>query len=138
MTRIRIDVFDPALCCSTGVCGPEVDDRLVTFAADAAWAGGQGADLTRRNLAQEPLAFAGNDTVARLLHTGGESALPVVLLNGELALAGRYPTRRELARWLGQEDVGQAGGLNGLTVLGTVPDQAGAAPGPCGCAPGEC
>ena len=34
----RIEVFDPAMCCSTGVCGTDVDQNLVTFAADAAWA----------------------------------------------------------------------------------------------------
>jgi hypothetical protein len=32
---MRLDVFDPAMCCSTGVCGPEVDPQLVQFAADA-------------------------------------------------------------------------------------------------------
>jgi hypothetical protein len=33
----EIQVFDPALCCSTGVCGAEVDDTLVRFAADVEW-----------------------------------------------------------------------------------------------------
>jgi hypothetical protein len=34
MTK-SIQVFDPALCCSTGVCGVNVDQALVTFSADA-------------------------------------------------------------------------------------------------------
>ncbi|MFD2609141.1 arsenite efflux transporter metallochaperone ArsD [Deinococcus taklimakanensis] len=97
----RIEVFDPALCCSTGVCGTEVDQSLVTFAADAAWASAQGAKLTRYNLAQQPLEFAQNPTVAQMLKVTGESALPLVLLDGQVALAGRYPTREELSRWLG-------------------------------------
>ncbi len=29
-----IEVFDPAMCCSTGVCGPQVDPDLARFAAD--------------------------------------------------------------------------------------------------------
>ncbi len=33
-----LQVFDPALCCSTGVCGVEVDQALVGFAADVDWA----------------------------------------------------------------------------------------------------
>ncbi|MCY1703776.1 arsenite efflux transporter metallochaperone ArsD [Deinococcus sp. SL84] len=97
----RIEVFDPALCCSTGVCGTEVDQHLVTFAADAAWATAQGANLVRYNLAQQPLEFAQNTTVAQMLKVTGESALPLVLLDGQVALAGRYPTREELSRWLG-------------------------------------
>jgi hypothetical protein len=30
-------VFDPAMCCSTGVCGPSVDPELARFAADLDW-----------------------------------------------------------------------------------------------------
>lgn len=33
-----IQIFDPALCCSSGVCGPETDPALVAFAADFEWA----------------------------------------------------------------------------------------------------
>jgi hypothetical protein len=33
----KLEVYDPAMCCSTGVCGPEVDPALVTFAADLKW-----------------------------------------------------------------------------------------------------
>ena len=29
-----IHVFEPALCCNTGVCGPDVDQALVDFTAD--------------------------------------------------------------------------------------------------------
>ncbi len=28
----NIQIFDPTLCCSTGVCGVEVDQTLVRFA----------------------------------------------------------------------------------------------------------
>ena len=97
----RIEVFDPALCCSTGICGTDVDQNLVDVAADAAWATAQGANLTRYNLAQQPLEFAQNAMVAQMLKVTGESALPLILLDGQVALAGRYPTREELSRWLG-------------------------------------
>lgn len=113
----QIEIFDPALCCSTGVCGTDVDQNLVTFAADAAWATAQGASLTRHNLAQEPLAFAQNETVARMLKVTGESALPLTLLDGQVALAGRYPTREELSRWLGLGDAG----LSELTMAAPAP-----------------
>lgn len=96
-----LEVFDPALCCSTGVCGVEVDQALVSFAADVEWARQQGASIQRFNLAQQPLAFAENTTAKAFLQRSGQAALPLLLLDGEVALAGRYPNRAELARWLG-------------------------------------
>ncbi|MDD2925461.1 arsenite efflux transporter metallochaperone ArsD [Rhodoferax sp.] len=97
----QVQVFDPALCCSSGVCGVEVDPQLVAFAADVAWAKAQGLAIERFNLAQQPMAFADNAVVKALLARSGESVLPVILLDGELALAGRYPSRADLSRWLG-------------------------------------
>lgn len=94
-----IQIFDPALCCSTGVCGVDVDQALVTFAADMDWAKQNGAQVERFNLAQQPLVFAENLTVKTFLERSGQGALPLILMDGEVVLAGRYPTRTELARW---------------------------------------
>jgi len=96
-----IQVFDPALCCSTGVCGVDVDQTLVNFSADLEWARNNGLQIERFNLAQEPMAFAGNAAVKAFLDRSGQDALPLILVDGEVALAGRYPTRAELARWAG-------------------------------------
>ena len=96
-----IQVFDPALCCSTGVCGVEVDQQLVGFSADVDWAKQNGADIERFNLAQQPMAFAENPVVKAFLERSGAEALPLILVEGEVALAGRYPSRSELARWAG-------------------------------------
>ncbi|MGC8731120.1 arsenite efflux transporter metallochaperone ArsD [Comamonas sp. C11] len=102
-----IQIFDPALCCSTGVCGVEVDQALVSFAADVDWAKQNGAQVERFNLAQQPLAFAENATVKAFLERSGQEALPLILVDGDVALAGRYPNRAELARWAG---IATAGG----------------------------
>lgn len=96
-----IQVFDPAMCCNTGVCGTDVDQQLVTFAADVDWAKKSGAKVERFNLAQQPMAFADNATVKSFLERSGQEALPLVLVDGEMALAGRYPNRAELSRWAG-------------------------------------
>lgn len=96
-----IQVFDPPLCCSTGVCGVDVDQALVSFSADAAWAAQNGARIERFNLAQQPTAFAENAVVRGYLERSGSEGLPLFLVNGEIALAGRYPSRAELARWAG-------------------------------------
>lgn len=94
-----IQIFDPAMCCNTGVCGTDVDQQLITFAADVDWANKAGASVARYNLAQQPMAFAENATVKAFLERSGQDALPLVLVDGEMALAGRYPSRAELARW---------------------------------------
>ncbi len=94
-----IQVFDPALCCSTGVCGVDVDQELVGFSADVDWAKQNGADIQRFNLAQQPMVFAENAVVKSFLERSGAEALPLILVDGDVALAGRYPSRTELARW---------------------------------------
>ena len=101
LTMTTIQIFDPALCCSTGVCGVDVDQALVNFSADVDWAKQNGARIERFNLAQQPMAFAENPTVKGFLERSGQEALPLILVNGEVALAGRYPNRAELARWAG-------------------------------------
>ncbi len=103
-----IYVFDPALCCSTGVCGVDTDQALITFAADVDWAKKNGAQIERFNLAQQPLAFADNATVKSFLERSGQEALPLILVDGDIALAGRYPNRTELARWAGVNEVAEA------------------------------
>ena len=97
----KIDVYDSAMCCSTGVCGVDVDQRLVNFAADVEWARQQGMTIERFNLGQQPLQFANNTMVKGFLQRSGEASLPLILVNGEVALAGRYPSRDELTRWAG-------------------------------------
>jgi hypothetical protein len=98
-----IQVFDPALCCSSGVCGAEVDQALVTFAGDAEWIKQQGGSLFRFNLAQQPLVFAETPAVASFLMLSGEEGLPVTLVDGQVVLTGRYPNRTELMRYAGLE-----------------------------------
>ena len=78
---------------------------LVTFSADVEWATQKGAHIERFNLAQQPMAFAENAAVKAFLVRSGQDALPLTLVDGEVALAGRYPQRQELARWAGIQGV---------------------------------
>ncbi|MFG2684111.1 arsenite efflux transporter metallochaperone ArsD [Streptomyces sp. NPDC048392] len=96
-----IQVYDPAMCCSTGVCGPSVDPSLTQFAADVAWLVISGVEVQRFSLSTEPGRFTEDAQVKTLLQDKGEDALPVVLVDGTLRCSGRYPTRVELAEWTG-------------------------------------
>ena len=96
-----LTVFDPAMCCSTGICGPSVDARLVRFAADLDWLRGAGVQVERFNLAQQPAAFAASAAAKQALAEHGEAALPLVLAGGEVVSLGTYPSRAQLAGWAG-------------------------------------
>jgi len=93
----KIEVFDPAMCCSTGVCGPSVDPELARFAGDAGWLAARGGVVERFNLAQQPGAFAERPAVREALRAKGEECLPLIFADGEMVREGSYPTRDELA-----------------------------------------
>lgn len=116
-----IQIYDPALCCSTGVCGTDIDQKLVDFSADADWAKQNGADIVRFNLAQQPMAFAESPTVKAFLERSGAEALPLVLVDGEVAMAGRYPTRAELTRWAGLATTATAAATKAATAETAAP-----------------
>lgn len=101
----KIEVFDPAMCCSTGVCGPSVDPALVRFGADLDWLATQGVPVERFNLAQQPGAFAERDIVSAALREKGEECLPLVLADRQIVSEGGYPSRAELAGWAGIEQL---------------------------------
>lgn len=97
----RLDVYDPAMCCSTGVCGPQVDPVLVRFSADVKWLQDQGVEVRRFNLSQNPAAFVENERVKQALTEKSEAALPLLLVDGQVLASGHYPERGQLTAALG-------------------------------------
>lgn len=94
-----IQVYDKPMCCSTGVCGPQVDPVLPRFAADLQWLKSQGHQVERFNLAQQPDEFMRNDEVHRLLAMQGTSCLPVIVVDGRVVSLRQYPSRDLLTVW---------------------------------------
>lgn len=90
-----IQVYDPPLCCPTGVCGTQVDPALARFAALLQGLAGKGVHVQRHNLGQQPLAFVQNEVVKALLEKEGLECLPLIFLNGEIHFQGRYPKEEE-------------------------------------------
>lgn len=99
--RKTLKVYDPAMCCTTRVCGPNVDKALVEFAGAVKAAASHGVLVDRRNLAQQPQAFTENPQVKDLLDKLGVKGLPFIFLNDELQWTGRYPMEEELFFWFG-------------------------------------
>jgi SAM-dependent methyltransferase len=96
-----IRVYEPALCCNTGVCGPDVDQALVEFTADLTALQRRGVDIARHNLANDPMAFASDPTVTAFLQVAGSAGLPLTTVNGVTVLTGAYPSRTDLERYAG-------------------------------------
>lgn len=96
-----LQVFDKPMCCSSGVCGPDVDPALVTFSADLQWLQQQGVQVQRINPAQQPALFAGNELVREELKTQGNDCLPLVVVNNAVVSRGVFPSRAQLAGWTG-------------------------------------
>lgn len=95
MVMNKLEIFEPAMCCSTGVCGVEVDPVLIQFNADLQWLAGQGVEVSRYNLSQNPGEFAVNPLVLQELVAGMER-LPLTLIDGHIVATGVYLSRTQL------------------------------------------
>ena len=61
----KIEIFDPAMCCPTGLCGTNIK------------------------------------TVNEHLQKHGADALPITLVDGEIAVSKTYPTTKQMSEWTG-------------------------------------
>ena len=97
-----LEIFDPAMCCSTGVCGVEVDPVLVQFNADLQWLAEQGVDGRRATTCRRsPQAFAANPAVLKEMEAGMERLPLTLVIDGAVVATGAYLSRAQLAQKLG-------------------------------------
>lgn len=97
----KILIYDPAMCCSTGVCGASVDKELLRIAAVVENLKQQGADITRFNLASQPEDFIRNQAVQSRLQEEGPEVLPITIVDGEIVKTKEYPANEAFAQWTG-------------------------------------
>lgn len=94
---MKLEVFDPPMCCATGICGNSVDPKLVSFASDLEWLKKQGIEVVRYGLSFEPAEFVKNEAVKNTLQSDGNDCLPIVMVSGEIVSKACYPNRAKLA-----------------------------------------
>ncbi|MCL4117432.1 UNVERIFIED_CONTAM: hypothetical protein GTU68_013123 [Idotea baltica] len=111
----KIEIYDKPMCCSTGICGPQVDPVLPRFAADLDWLKSQGHQVDRYNLAQQPAAFAANEEVKKILAAESVECLPLILVDGQAVSKADYPTRNKLAE-LAEQNSGNPTGTGSSTL----------------------
>lgn len=92
---MKITILDPALCCNTGVCGPDVDDALVQTAANVKWLKSLGYEVNRHNISNDGAAFKEYPVAIEKLKADGVDSLPYILINDQMVKTGEYPTKEE-------------------------------------------
>ena len=92
----RVEIFDPPLCCSTGVCGPTIDPALLDVNEMVLTLQSEGIPIARYQMASHAQAFVNNREVFRLLREKQLTALPISVVNGRIVKVGAYPTLAEV------------------------------------------
>ena len=133
MKNIRI--FEPAMCCATGLCGPSIDPELLRISTLLSSLKEKGIVVERYNLTSHPQVFAQNEAVKELLSKHGTAILPVTTSGDDVVLTGRYPTNQEVLAWL-QVDA-QAIGLKEEPACCATETASGCACSAAGCAVDE-
>ena len=96
-----MSIYEPAMCCSTGVCGPSIDPELLRISTVLDILEKYGIKINRYNLASSPQEFISNTVVNQILTDEGIDVLPIFLVDGEIVLTKRYPNNNELADLIG-------------------------------------
>ncbi|MDP2857663.1 MAG: arsenite efflux transporter metallochaperone ArsD [Bacillota bacterium] len=96
-----VEIFDPPMCCSTGICGPTVDQSLIDVGEMVLLLKARGISVERYQLNTRPQAFMANPAVLALVRERQLSALPITTVNGRIIKTGSYATAAEVEAALG-------------------------------------
>ncbi|MCL2774856.1 MAG: arsenite efflux transporter metallochaperone ArsD [Oscillospiraceae bacterium] len=96
----KMFIYEPALCCETGLCGVSVDPELLRVTTVAKNLKKNGVTLQRYNLNNFPQEFVKNEEINKLLNSAGVDALPATVVDGKIVKTKAYPTNGEIVMWL--------------------------------------
>lgn len=100
MIMKKMVIFEPAMCCSTGVCGPSVDKELLRISTVLNNLKNKGVLVERYNLNSNPQIFVDNKTINEILNKDGVEVLPVTMVDGVVVKTKTYPTNGEFCSLL--------------------------------------
>jgi len=92
----KVEIFDPPMCCPTGLCGPTIDPVLLDVNEMVLKLKEQGIHVERYLMTAQPQAFLNNAEVYRLVRERQLAALPITVVNGRVIKTGAYPTLAEV------------------------------------------
>ncbi len=91
-----LQIFEPAMCCPTGVCGPSVDQDLLRITTLMNHLENAGVEVGRFNLTNDPMVFIENKMINKIITEEGVTALPVIVANGQILAKGTYPSTESI------------------------------------------
>lgn len=97
----KLYMYEPAMCCPTGLCGVSVDPELLRISTVCNTLMKQGVYVARYNLSSAPRAFVDNKQVNQYLRQKGTKILPITVVDGNIVKVAGYPSNEELIRFLG-------------------------------------
>lgn len=100
---VDVELFDPPMCCSTGLCGPALDQTLLDIHEMILGLKAEGVAVERYQMSTNPHAFLRNNEVMRLVREQKMAALPITVVHGHVVKVGSYPTRDEIQKALLEE-----------------------------------
>lgn len=96
----KIIIYETAMCCSSGVCGPSPDQSLLDLQDTLEKIKNLGSEVERYSITLNPKKFRENLQVIKLIQEQQLKALPITTLNGNVVKSGGYPTLEELKQLL--------------------------------------
>ena len=96
VTTADVEIFDPPMCCPTGICGPTIDQALLDLNEMVMALQSQGVSVARYQMTSHPNAFLGNAEVMKLVREQQMAALPITVVHGKVIKVGAYPTLAEV------------------------------------------
>lgn len=127
----KMSIYEPAMCCSTGLCGVGVDPELLRISTVINTLKKKDINVDRYNLSSAPMEFVTNQTINDFINTSGVEELPATVVDGQIVITGRYPTNEEFSKILGIPSIYLGG--KPKTVRMTTKKSGG-----CGCSDGNC
>lgn len=95
-----LEIFEPALCCDSGVCGPAPDKSMFDLQHTLNVVKEAGCEVKRYAINKAPAVFVQNKVVSEFIRKKGVDKLPLVLLDGEVILTGKYPGFKDLEQYI--------------------------------------
>jgi predicted nicotinamide N-methyase len=94
--KADIEIFDPPMCCPTGLCGPTLDETLLDVDEMVMELQAEGLHVERYQMTGHPQVFLANAEVMALVRERQMDALPITVVRSRVIKAGAYPAMLEV------------------------------------------
>ncbi|EPH11268.1 arsenite efflux transporter metallochaperone ArsD [Myroides odoratimimus] len=96
----EVKIYDPALCCPTGLCGVNIDPELMRIAVVIENLKKKGILIERFNLRDNPQVYVDTKVVNDFIQKESIDNFPITTLNGVIVLTKSYPSNKQISEWL--------------------------------------